>query len=415
MPRILLAASTLGYQTRSLAEAARRLGVDVTLATDRCHILPDPWLDHAIPIRFEHPVESADALARELASTHIDGVIALSDPPTTIAALTAQRLGVPFHPPEATERSRDKALARAAFAAAGLPVPRSFTLSADQDPRAPARIAPYPCVLKPTRLSASRGVIRANNPEEFVAAFARIGHIMESVGPSAPAERYIQIEHYIPGREFAIEALMTRGELQILAIFDKPDPLEGPHFEETLYITPSREPQPIQDAIAAAVRHAVRALGLFHGPVHAEARVNSAGVWMLEAAARPIGGLCARVLEFNGDISLEELLVRHAIGDMPADLTPARPASGVMMIPIPRPGIFHSASGLDGALATPGIDDAIVTAIPGQHLLPPPEGGSYLGFLFASGAEPGSVEASLRHAHAQLNFEILSALDIISR
>jgi biotin carboxylase len=222
------------------------------------------------------------------------------------------------------------------------------------------------------------------------------------------------VEEYIEGREFALEGLMTNGELEVLAIFDKPDPLEGPFFEESIYVTPSRQPDEVQEAIIETAERAVRALGLRHGPIHAEMRVNSAGVCMLEVAARPIGGLCARALRFEGGLTLEELVILHAVGKLPKarKLSPA--SLGVMMIPIPRAGIYESACGIDHARATPGIDDVIITAKRGQKLVPLPEGASYTGFIFASGLCPAEVEQSLRLAHSCLDFEILSALDIIS-
>jgi biotin carboxylase len=257
-------------------------------------------------------------------------------------------------------------------------------------------------VLKPLGLSASRGVIRANNEREFLAAFARIRQM---------GEHHLQVESYIEGREFAIEALVTKGRFQPLAIFDKPDPLEGPYFEETIYVTPSREPDSVQKALIETTARAVRALGLSHGPVHAELRYNAQGAWILEAHARPIGGLCARALRFEPGISLEELILRHAAGD---DVSSARlepGAHGVMMIPIPKGGVYESAEGVERAAASPGIEDVIITAKPGQHLLPLPEGSSYLGFIFARGHSPATVEQALRVAHAELRFHIATALE----
>lgn len=412
MPGVLLVAATTGYQTRSFAAAAHRLGVEVILATDRCHILEDPWKDHAIPVRFEDPATASHSLG----DLSVDGVIAVADRPTQIAALTAQKLGLPWHPPNAVAACRDKHRMREIFAAAGLPVPDNFSVPLHSDPREIARRATFPGVLKPLGLSASRGVIRANNEDEFIAAFHRIRRILEQPEIRQTHEAVnesIQIERYIEGREFALEGLMTRGELEVLAIFDKPDPLQGPFFEETIYVTPSRESDEIQYAIVETTRKAVRALGLCHGPVHAEMRVNAAGVWMLEIAARPIGGLCARALRFNGGLTLEELVVLHAIGKMPANLALASPALGVMMIPVPRAGIFESVSGVDEALRTPGVDDVVITAKPGQKLLPLPEGAGYTGFIFASGREPASVERSLRTAHSRLCLEIFDSLTVI--
>jgi len=407
MPKILLVAATTGYQTRSFTAAAKRLGIEVTLATDRCHILEDPWGDHAVPIRFEEP----EAAAETLSKTSFDGVVAVADRPTQIAALTAKRLGLAWHPPDAVAVCLDKHRMREAFRAAGMPVPENFRAPLDCDPRAISGRLGFPVVLKPLGLSASRGVIRANDAAEFGAAFARIRRILEQLDEPGDA---IQIERYIEGREFALEGVMTRGELQVLAIFDKPDPLVGPFFEETIYVTPSRESGEAQGAMVEAARQAVRALGLWHGPVHAEMRVNDQCVYVLEVAARPIGGLCARALRFGNERTLEDVVMLHAAGEMPEELRLTPAASGVMMIPVPRAGILESVSGVEEALAVPGVDDVIITAKIGQKLTPLPEGASYTGFIFASAQEPGAVEAALRAAHARLRFEILGTLDVVS-
>jgi len=401
MPRLVLFAATTGYQIRVFADAARRLGVDLTLATDRCHVLEDPWGDHAIPVRFGDVAASLE----NLRGRQFDAVAAVGDEPAVLAAEAARELGIPFHPPAAVRACHDKHAARQLFAAAGLPVPQFFRVPLRSAPADAARSAPYPCVLKPLSLSASRGVIRAGSPNEFVAAFGRIKRML-----GAAADEYLQVESYIPGREFAVEGIVTHGAVRVLAIFDKPDPLEGPFFEETIYATPSRESGARQAAVRQAVERAVRALGLDHGPFHAELRFNESGAWMLEVAARPIGGLCSKALRFGDGMPLEELLVRHAIGEDVSGLRLADGASGVMMIPIPRGGVYEDVTGLDGARAIEGVDDVIVTAKPGQMLLPLPEGGSYLGFIFARGADPETVERALRRAHAKLSFRIATAL-----
>lgn len=411
-PRLLLVAATTGYQTRSFAEAAKRQGIEVVLATDRCHVLEDPWRDNAIPVRFEEP--------RAVKGIGVDGIVAVADRPTLVAALTAASLGLPWHSPAAVTACRDKHRMRELFAASGLLVPRNFRVprvTIDADPSDAARRALFPCVLKPLGLSASRGVIRANNKEEFIAAFERIRRILQQPEILHLHEEWndaIQIEEYIDGREFALEGLLTHGELQVLAIFDKPDPLEGPFFEETIYVTPSREPAAVQEAIVEASKKAIGALGLSHGPVHAEMRVNANGVYMLEVAARPIGGLCAKALRFEGNLTLEDLVVLHAVGSAQRNPVLAKPAMGVMMIPIPRAGVYQSVSPQSVNHTTdPDVDQIVITAKPGQKLVPLPEGASYLGFIFASGADPAAVEASLRRAHARLEFEILTALDVV--
>jgi biotin carboxylase len=398
---LLLFAATTGYQIRVFAEAARRLGVEVTLATDRCHVMEDPWGDRAIAVKFDRIAESLEVLR----GLKVDGVAAVGDRPALLAAEAAAMFGVPFHPAGAERACLDKHLARRLFQAAGLRVPAFFRASFADDPEALAARAPYPCVLKPLGLSASRGVIRTDDPAGFAAAFRRIARM---------GEQELQVESYIPGREFAIEGVMTRGRLQTIAIFDKPDPMEGPFFEETIYVTPSREPSAVQQALIDTSARAAAALGLHHGPVHAELRYNDEGAWILEAHARPIGGLCARSLRMVDGIPLEEVLLVHALGGNVWMAQLDGPASGVMMIPLPKGGVYQSVEGVERARAIACIEDVEITATPGQVLLPLPEGSSYLGFIFARGETPGEVEAALREAHAELIFHIATALETLS-
>lgn len=398
MPRLLLFATTTGYQIREFDEAARRLGVDLTLASDRCHIMDDPWGDRAIAVKFDRIAESLEALC----GLSFDGVAAVGDLPAVLAAEAAQALGVPFHPPAAARACHDKFLARQLFQDAGMMLPQFFRAKLGDDPLPLANAATYPCVLKPLGLSASRGVIRANNKAEFVTAFTRIRTML---GRGA----FLQVESYIDGREFAVEGLVTAGELEPLAIFDKPDPLEGPFFEETIYVTPSRAAADVQQKLLETTAAAVKALGLRHGPVHAELRYNAEGAWILEAAARPIGGLCSRALRFEGGASLEEVIIRHALAGQGA--CPTKTASGVMMIPIPKGGIYESVEGMERASAVAGIEDVIITAKQGQKLIPLPEGSSYLGFIFARGDSPQDAEEALRRSHAELRFHIATALE----
>jgi biotin carboxylase len=412
MARLLLFAATTGYQTRIFADAARRLGLEVTLATDRCHVLEDPWGDHAIPVRFEDPEACRDAV---VGFGPFDAIVAVSDRPTLAAALTAEALGMSYNSPASVAAARDKYEARRLYRAAGLPVPQFYRLSLEDDPHAAARGAFYPCVLKPLGLSASRGVIRANDAAEFVAAFQRIKALLESVEVAILREeqhRYVQVESYIEGREFALEGLLTDGRLQVLAIFDKPDPLEGPYFEETIYVTPSRAGRVVENALVVAVQRAVTALGLTRGPVHAELRWNGKAAWILEVAARPIGGLCARALRLGNGMPLEELILRHALGENVANVKRADGASGVMMIPIPKGGIYQSVAGVEEARAVEGIEDVIITAKEGQEILPLPEGATYLGFIFARGDSAAEVEEALREAHGRLRFAIATTLPV---
>ena len=421
--RLILIGATTGYQTRVFAAAAERLGYELALATDRCHVLEDPWGDRAIALRFEDPPGAAATLAAEarvdggrvdggrVDGGGVDGIVALGDRPAYIAALAAKRMGIPYNSPASVAASRDKFLAHDQFRAAGLLVPEFRRVALSEGPEHAAQEAHYPCVLKPLGLSASRGVIRANNTAEFTVAFRRIERLLADPDIARLHEdqdRFLQVESFIEGREFALEGILTHGELRVLALFDKPDPLDGPFFEETIYVTPSREDAATQDAIVRTTQAAVKALGLTHGPIHAETRVNSGGVWMLEVAARPIGGLCARVLP-----GLEDLILRHAAGVESGGLAMPTPAAGVMMIPIPREGIYVDVEGLNAARAQPGIEDVIITAKQGQKLVPLPEGASYLGFIFARWETTDAVERALRSSHAQLRFEIATALPVV--
>jgi biotin carboxylase len=416
VPRVLLVAATTGYQTRAFAEAARHLGLDLVLATDRCHVLEDPWGDRAIPVRFDDPRASRDVL---LAAGPFDAIVAVADRPTLIAALAAEGLGVPYNSPASVEACHDKYLARQRFEAAGLPVPKFFRVPVSANPLDAAGRAPFPCVLKPLGLSASRGVIRANDVMEFEAAFLRIRALLGSVDIAALREeqnRYIQVESFIDGREFALEGLVTAGELQVLAIFDKPDPLDGPFFEETIYVTPSRESPETQRGLIAAAGSAVRALELTHGPIHAELRMQGGEAWVLEVAARPIGGLCARTLRFDDGVPLEEVILRHAVGVDVSRVRLSGPASGVMMIPIPKGGgIYQGVEGMERAAGVSDVEDVIITAKEGQKILPLPEGASYLGFIFARAGSPARVEQALREAHACLKFDIATVLPVMRR
>jgi biotin carboxylase len=399
---LLLFAATTGYQIRVFADAARRLGVDVTLATDRCHIMEDPWGDRAIAVKFDQVEESLKALR----GLRVDGVAAVGDRPAVLAAAAAEMFGVPFHPAAAAHACRDKHISRQLFQAAGMRVPAFFRAGLADDPAELAARATYPCVLKPLGLSASRGVIRADNPGEFVAAFRRIAKL---------GEHELQVESYIPGREFAVEGLITGGKLQPIAIFDKPDAMEGPFFAETIYVTPSRETAAVQAALIETTAQAAAAVGLRHGPVHAELRYNDEGAWILEVHARPIGGLCARAIRMADGIPLEEMILVHALGGNVWMAQVDGPASGVMMIPIPgKGGIYHGVEGMERALAVADIEDVMITATEGQLLVPLPEGSSYLGFIFARGETAEAVESALRRSHAELRFQIATALETFS-
>jgi hypothetical protein len=418
--RLLLFAAKLGYQTRSFEDAARKLGAQLVYVTDRCHQLEDPWGDQAIAVHFETPEVAAYTVMESVRGQQVNGLLALGDRPAVAAAYAARGLGILHNHPAAVEACRSKLRMREVFRDVGLPTPWFRTLLIEP-PHEPALLGiSYPCVLKPLSLSASQGVVRANNREEFLAAAARIRRLLESPEIRATREPNLDrilVEGYIPGREVAVEGLLTEGSLRILAIFDKPDPLEGPYFEETIYVTPSRLPEKTQRAIEDCARNSVRALGLSHGPVHAEFRISESGIWPLEVAPRPIGGLCARALRFSfpaesEPIGLEELFLRHAL-ELPGSDSPREsPASGVLMIPVPRSGILEGVAGEEAARSTPGITDLLITARLHDYIAAWPEGSSYLGFLFARGDTPEEVEQAIRKAHEKLAFTITPRLPV---
>jgi biotin carboxylase len=358
-----------------------------------------------VTLDFRRPEERARRVA-EFASRHpIAAAIPVDEDTAVAAAAIGEALGLPHNPFEAAKAARHKPTFRRRLAEAGLPSPRAWLFPLDSDPADAAKKAAYPCVLKPTFLSGSRGVIRADDPAAFVGAWRRLAGILrepEVAARGGEAAREIFVEEFVPGLEVALEGLLREGELETLAIFDKPDPLEGPYFEETLYVTPSRLPAEAQRAIGDAVARGAAALGLTEGAVHAELRWRDGRAFPIELAARSIGGLCSRALRFGTGLSLEELILRHALR------LPVAPreegASGVLMLPVPRAGVFEGVRGEDAARATPGIVEVTITARPGETLVPLPEGSRYPGFVFARGETPDAVERSLREAQGKLEF-----------
>ena len=410
---LLLLVSTTGYTGNAFRDAAARLGVSVIVGSDRCHVLADQWSeDGMLTLDFRDPEAAVEQIVIAAAARKIRAILPSSELTATIAARASARLGLPHNAPEGAAAAGNKALMRARLVAAGVRSPTARTFAITEDPGAIAADVRYPCVLKPLLLSASRGVIRADDAPSFVAAWRRIAALLalpELLARDPTAGAKILVEPFVPGFEVAVEGLLSAGALRVLAIFDKPDPLDGPYFEETIYVTPSRLPAATQEVIAATTAAAARALGLREGPLHAELRINDEGAWVIEVAARSIGGLCGRALRFGVDMTLEELLIRHAMGLATIADEREGAASGVMMIPIPRAGILDHVGGVEAAKRVPGIDDVSVRS-PGARVAPPPDGDAYLGFIFAHGASPALVEGALREAHALLDVQITPLL-----
>jgi biotin carboxylase len=420
-PRVLLLIPTTTYRAEPFLAAADRLGVDVLIGSNYCHVLAEHYhADGSLVLRFDEPESALRKILAAARERPFAAILAVDDQATEIAAEAAAALDLRHNAPEAAHTARDKAAMRATLARARVPVPRHQVFDRSTDPAIAARgtraAIGFPCVLKPLVLAGSRGVIRADDEAAFVAAWRRIGALLDSrelraAAQHEPALALILAEQYVDGPEVALEAILRRGQLTPLALFDKPDPLVGPYFEETLYVTPSRLPAATQTAIAEWTTRAAAAIGLREGPVHAELRLGSGGPWVIEVAGRSIGGLCSRALRFGlGEVSLEELILRQALDREIESLTSrVDEAAGVMMLPIPRAGVLKAVRGEEKALTVPLVTYVAITIRPGEEVTPLPEGSRYLGFAFARGKTPYVVEAALRAASSALDFEITPA------
>jgi biotin carboxylase len=401
---VMLLMSPATYRASAFLTAAERLNIRAITIVDMPETLSEYW-HQSHGVDFSH---ADSAIARIIAlarDENVDAILAVDDSAAELAARAGSELGLVHNDAAAALAARDKFVMRKTLSEGGVRCPSFSVVAAHMDPDVLALEQTYPCVVKPLRLSGSRGVIRADNPAEFASAFRRLRRILASDGED-PVASQILIEDYLPGDEVALEGLLTNGELHVLALFDKPDPLVGPFFEETIYITPSRLPADVQDAIGRETEAAARSLGLRHGPIHAELRINEQGPWILEVAGRSIGGLCSTILSFGSGMSLEELILRHAVGmDIPSyDRDGA--AAGVMMIPIPKSGLLRCVDGVESARRVKHVDGVEITAKLNYPIVPLPEGSSYLGFIFARAETPEEAEDALRQAHDMLRIRI---------
>lgn len=404
MPHLLLLLPNATYRAEAFLEAARRLHVSVTIGCEQASRWKDTHAEDVLHLDYQNLKISQDRVKQFVKTHPLDGIIGVEDTTSFVAASLAALLGLPHHSPDAASAARNKLRMRTLFQASRIPTPAFEAHSIDVDPRHIANGIRYPCVVKPLILSASCGVIRADDPESFCKAFTRIKTLLVQLGltEKEKAAQSLLVEDFVPGTEVAVEGILIGGNVQILAIFDKPDPLNGPFFEETIYITPSRLPPDIQDQIADTLQQAAKALGLREGPVHGELRINDSGVWVIELAGRSIGGRCSQTLQFGSGMTLEELILRHALHMEIPTFEREKQAAGVMMLPIKDLGYFEAIQGQAEAQNTPGIVSLEITVQPGDLLVPLPEGTRYLGFLLAKGTSPEFVERSLREASGYL-------------
>ena len=402
-PRVLVVAPRDSYRIAPYITAARKLEVDLLIASEGRHSLAG--LDApGLQIDLNNIPATLQAIAAAGQDRPFAGVIGTDDNSAELAVHAGIELNLPHNPVSAVRFARRKDLARAQLAAAGVAVPRHWRIDLRQTLAPQLEEVVYPCVVKPVAMSASRGVIRADNPEQLHRAMTRVQAIL-ATEPAGDERNFLLVEEFILGEEVVVEGLLTAGRLEVLAIFDKPEPLNGPYFEESYYITPSRHAAKIQSQISACIAEACAAYGLREGPIHAECRFNAKGVWILEVAARTIGGLCGRLLRFGTGYGLEELVLMHALGRRP-DARAAFGAAGVLMIPIPRAGILRRVEGLMAARQVPYVEEVIIDVREGYELVPLPEGASYLGFIFANAPTPQAAETALRSAHTCLNIVV---------
>jgi len=405
MARVMLLIPTASYRAPDFMSAADKLGLDVVVASDIDQPLADMYPGRWLTLPYHDVERGAQAVARYSDRFPLDAVVAVDDPGTILAAHATAELQLTGNSPESVIGTRDKSALRRSLDAHGVRSPW-WQVYRFKD-GSPATSLRYPVVVKPLGLNGSRGVMRANDPMSFERAVDRLRKLLGTRSAAQEcgdlADRYL-VEGYIPGTEVALEGLLRDGELHTLAVFDKPDPLDGPFFEETIYVTPSRLPDPQIEEIVETARRSAEALGLCEGPLHAELRLNDEGAWPVDVAARTIGGLCARTLRFGAGMSLEEIVLRHAISAPLETLNREATAAGVMMMPIVGRGRIKAILGLDEAAAVPLIEDIEMEARVGDMLVPLPEGADYPGFIFARGNDPAEVESALRKAWAKIEF-----------
>ncbi len=407
--RVLFLTTAQSYRADAFLEAARYMEVEAILAIDMDSELATTG-KHGWGLSFADIDASLLQIRRVHQLSPLKAIIALDDAGALLAAKASAVLGLPHNTPAAAVAARDKNVMRQKLVSHSLNCPRFIRVTAQDSVSEVATEIGYPIVIKPLNLNGSQGVMRIDSEAELPSKVQRLQSILQPYPGSPPSD--FLMESYIPGDEFAVEAIIVDNQLEILAIFDKPDPLEGPFFEESLYVTPSRLPASVQKEIGEVTWQATQALGLGFGPVHAELRINNRGLWILEVAGRSIGGLCSNTLHFGAGDSLETLILKHACGMPVQNVATNSQARGVMMIPIPQAGIFRGVDGVDLALQVPGITSVEITAVEGYSLKPLPEGNSYLGFIFAEGADPATVEQALRLSYKQLEIRMMPEFEL---
>lgn len=415
--RVLLITPANSYRVAAYIQAADLLGIQLLIASEGQYSLI-PAIASGIQIKLSDQDQAFHTIINALADTVVHAVFSPDDDTSVLAAKVATQLKLPYNSPFANNLTRRKDLARQKLAQTDILTPKFCLLNTSKPDKQQLVQIGFPLVLKPVAMSASRGVIRVNNWHEFEVALARIKKILAAATHSVQDEiekNQVLAEQYIPGKEYAMEGMLSAGQLEILTVFLKPDPLHGPFFEETYYITPSDLKSQQIEQVRDIFQQMCAVYGLQQGPIHAEFRVNQHGVWPLELAARTIGGQCAKIIEFQLNQSLESIVLANLVGLARNYKKAAPTAAGVLMIPIPKPGILRRVEGIHAASQVRFIEHVEITINTGYELIPVPEGSSYLGFIFAKAPQPDQVENALRRAHSCLKIVISPILNVISK
>jgi biotin carboxylase len=401
--RVLLVLPTRSYRAAAFLAAARRLALEVVVASEEDSTLSHLHPEQEVVIDFADPAGAAEVATALASRNPLHAVVPADEAGVVVAAHIAARLGLRSNSVRAVAAARDKLVLRERLQEAGVNQPRWWLWAEEESPP----VVEFPAVVKPLDQAASRGVIRVEDETQLLAAGQRVrSMLLADPECVTPAGIRLLVEEFVAGPEVAVEALLVAGEMRLLAIYDKPEPLDGPFFEETIYTVPSALAPARQGKVAAALERVSRTLGLSEGAIHAELRLGGAQPALIDLASRSIGGRCSRVLHFRSGRSLEEILLLAALGEDPGDLELDGNARGVMMLPIPKSGTLRSVPGRDVVLAMPGVDEVELTVPVGGRVASWPEGDRYLGFIFASSSDAGSVADQLRLAYGKLGLVI---------
>ena len=402
---VILIIPSASYRTGPFMNAIKKLDLKVLVISDKSQVFSGKYPDNLIIINFNHWKDKSVEISKWAKNNGLKAVIGVDEESIVLAANLSNFLNVDHNSIESVLLTKNKYLMRTELIKTGLCSPWFKIFSIYESSNKIINEISFPCVIKPTFLSGSRGVMRVNTKKELSEGIKTLNELLsldELRKRGGKQSDYIMIEEYIPGKEVAIEGIVSEGKLTMLAIFDKPELLEGPTFEETIIVTPSVLTKKIQYSLLETLQVVVKALGIVKGPVHAEARINRNGNYILECASRSIGGLCSKVLEFQGGISLEELILRSYLGRNIEKSKLIGNARGVMMMPTEKKGILKEIGGVKDALVVKGVTDLQITVKPGEKLQPLPKGDRYLGFIFAGGNNQEFVINALKNAWSKI-------------